>query len=354
MNKEEFNIFSVLSVADKELVHSSIIKLIIELDTDFLQIFEVKDVLTIKTEVSKKTKDNKHIRFDIVGFLETDTQQHNIVFFIENKFKATPTVDQLELYDKYFREQHHSPTKVLMVYFSEQVPSDVQAYCEGNNWHIYPYFSTKNDKSFFKYLVDHSINISKNEKIIFLIKEYIQYLERSWAVLFEIIQSPDLFTCEMINKYENINDRKRDIWFRYMLHLQSLISKKIKINYNSTNDGGTRHIPSIAFWFYNNSYFSIDGEIVKLGFVYNKQNKTKLDNLRAKLANNKDIAKGIIVENIEYKVNQGESKDKSEDERYSVIYLLSFNLKSYNNKEAFVESMGRIINRYYNFINSIS
>ena len=80
-----FNIFNVLSVADKELVHSSIIKILI----DEKELNFTKNFLDInaffgnsKLEDVKKNSTGKSIRLDVVGFDETN--ENNYVFIIEN------------------------------------------------------------------------------------------------------------------------------------------------------------------------------------------------------------------------------------------------------------------------------
>ncbi len=357
--KANFNIFKILSVADKELIHSSIIKLVINNDKDFLNVFDINKDFKIETEVKKTTKNKKRISFDLVGYSKEDI----ILFIIENKFKSTPSKDQLELYDTYFKEPNHIPdNKILMVYFKEQVPSDVEEYCKQNNWIIYPYFSTnKSNETFISYLKENIEKHYAHEKIKFLLEEYIEYMDNSWNHLFEKINSTKLF---VENDFINMNflfDRKRDVWFRYLMHIQHLISKEInkeEICYISENDGGSRPIPSVVFWFKGfkgfeeGPYFGIDGDVVKLGFRYNFYNIEFFKHIRKELLNdNKELVRNIIADdNIKFKTNSPNliMKDKKKNDNSSVMYLISFNLNNWKEKHEFIKSASNILKKYYN------
>ena len=104
-----FNIFQILSAGDKELVHSSMLKFLLEKYPLFLEEFlgdkfEHISEISIDLEISDKVLAdgiNKRLRFDLV----VKDESRKWLFAIENKFKATPTVYQLKLYDKYFEQQ---------------------------------------------------------------------------------------------------------------------------------------------------------------------------------------------------------------------------------------------------------
>ena len=81
-----FNIFNILSIADKELVHSSMIKLLIdEKELNFTKKF--LNIVSFsgdsELEVVKKNSVGKSIRLDIVGF--DDSKKTTYKFIIENK-----------------------------------------------------------------------------------------------------------------------------------------------------------------------------------------------------------------------------------------------------------------------------
>jgi hypothetical protein len=348
----KFNIFSILSVADKELTHSSVIKLVIEQDVEFLKQFDINEDCIVETEKSFKTAKNKSIRFDIIGFNNKNTGVENINFFIENKFKATPTKSQLVMYDDFFKEKNILPKKILMVYFSEQISSDVQKYCNDEGWKVYPYFSTDDGESFIKFLASKRDKFGPNAKIKFLIDEYIVYLSNSWKVLSEKINDKNLFLRKNFQNLELAYDRDRDVWFRYLMHIQSLISTKIdsNISYDSGNDGGSRPIPSVVFWFNNGAYFGIDGDSVKLGVLYDYKNYKAIEYIQSEL--NETLVKKMLVDDIDFKINNSKPKEKKGKDGSSVIFLISFNLNNWSEKDIFIETSGKILNNYYNYISN--
>lgn len=344
------NLFNILSVADKELTHSSVIRLIIEQDGLFLNQFNINENSIIETEHSFKTGNNKSIRFDIIGYNKEDTKVENINFFIENKFKATPTKAQLKRYDDFCKEKCISPKKILMVYFSEQIPSDVKKYCKVNDWMVYPYFSTNNKESFIEFLEKNKDKFVSDDKVKFLINEYIDYLNNSWSVLSTKVNSKKLFVRSDFTDLDLAYDRERDIWSRYLMHIQSLISEKINenISYDSTNDGGSRHIPSVVFWFDNGGYYGIDGDSVKLGMTYDYKNYKTLEKIHAEL--NKTDAKKILGDVINFRFNNSKPKVKKEKDGSSVFFLISFKFNNWKDKDVFIESSGKILNNYYEYI----
>ncbi|NLA24883.1 MAG: PD-(D/E)XK nuclease family protein [Bacteroidales bacterium] len=344
------NLFNILSVADKELTHSSVIRLIIEQHGLFLNQFNINENSIIETEQSFKTGKNKRIRFDIIGYNKEDNKVEDINFFIENKFKATPTKSQLKRYDDFCKEKNISPQKILMVYFSEQISSDVKVYCEKNAWDIYPYFSTGKDNSFIDFLEKNKEKFASDDKVKFLINEYVDYLNNSWSVLSEKVNSKQLFVRSDFTDLDLAYDRERDIWSRYLMHIQSLISEKINenISYDSTNDGGSRHIPSVVFWFDNGGYYGIDGDNVKLGVTYDYKNYKTLEKIHAEL--NKTDAKKILGDGIDFRINNSKPKVKKEKDGSSVFFLISFKFKNWKEKDMFIESSGKILKKYYDYI----
>ena len=190
------NIFEIISVADKELTHSSLIKFLItqnnKIATDYFSIDNTS--IEVKLEASEtvvlKESNNlvrKKLRFDIVITSNNHNNPNDSpLMLIENKYKATPTVRQLDLYDRYVKEHIKTPLpkKVLMVFLQEQIPSDVNTYCIENDWEVKSYFSLsdKESSSLTGYLsntiltFDGSADKLKND---FLLDEYKEYLNNT-------------------------------------------------------------------------------------------------------------------------------------------------------------------------------
>lgn len=217
-----FNIFHILSAGDKELVHSSMLKFLIEESSSFHKEFLGKEFenlseISIKLETSGNVSDdgrNKRLRFDLLGY--DKPKDGKLLFAIENKFKATPSVHQLELYDKYFDENknklHSKFTKYLIVFSEDQIPSDVRKYCDDSHskWVIRPFFSFGQNKP--KLLDFLQTQISKSNlpcsKERFLIKEYKEYLESIYKILNHYIASPTYYSYNTI-----INTEKENLIF---------------------------------------------------------------------------------------------------------------------------------------------
>lgn len=199
------NIFNILSAGNKELVHSSMLKLLCEIrEFDFIKRFlsieDKHENLKIILEKSERVIINENgkgklIRFDLLG--ESHDKVH---FLIENKFKATPSVKQLELYDK---TKKNRTKKFLMVFHTNQVTSDVRIYCEQNGWELRSYFSDgdSENQSLLSFLISLSVNDSLAENLKLLISEYTNYLKS----IHEDIQ-------HLKNNSNYITDRQIDEW----------------------------------------------------------------------------------------------------------------------------------------------
>jgi len=315
-----FNVFHILSAGDKELVHSSMLKFLIEeypiFRKEFLgEEFEHNIELYIKLEHSDNIKEetddenkvkpkNKRLRFDLLGYDKPENGK--LLFAIENKFKATPTVHQLMLYDKYFNKQKvldvikpsqkaSKPSskkvilaenfkKYLIVFSEEQIPSDVKEYCEKENWEIRSYFQL-NDKSSIENLLEKIEILDKNKN--FIAKQYNEFISNKSTELEKYLGQ---------EKFVSFAKKNREVHFRYLLHIQKLISDKqleldpnSEIKYSTGNDGGKNTIPSINFILegikFNHqniraAFFGIDGDTIKIGVYYfrdKKENKGEIE-----------------------------------------------------------------------------
>lgn len=291
MNKiqsSNFNIFKQLSVANKELVHSSMIKFMLEENiSNIQQYLDIPDFANnyCHLEVSA----GKRLRFDIVisSKEEKDEALTNPLIIIENKFKAIPTVKQLCLYDEFLKKSEISCEKRLMVFCEEQVTTSLRQYCDANKWKIKSYISfTSNDcllnnlkKS--NHLFDKD-DVSKN----LLLDHYTDYLHTYQNKVLDVINT------EYLSK-----ESERQYYSIYMLILLGEISKEIEeilIEEQIKNrpfipiisesiDIGSRIIPTVALWFsfsenkkylgINSQCLAINGTRISIGINYNKSPK---------------------------------------------------------------------------------
>jgi hypothetical protein len=342
-----FNIFNVLSVADKELVHSSIIKLLIdEKELNFTQTFlDIDGFSGISKLEDVKKSNGKSIRLDVVGFDETN--KTNYVFIIENKFKSTPTTIQLKEYDAI--NEINGAKKFLLVFSKEQVPSDVLQHCEDNHWTIKSYFNFESLKKDSLLELLQEIPKLEDVKKQYLITEYHEYLSSIKEDLEKLFENQTLLTSNYFNEYYKKSNSQslklREIKFRYLLHIQALLSKKISnfVEWEivTSNDGGSRPVPSVPFW-KGNFMYTIDGDSLKIGFSYNHSKAEFAEQLKNVLLE-KINDSGIINTFYGKQINNTIKNDKIS----SVISLVSFDLKNWDNKPKFIDNATVIFNVYY-------
>jgi hypothetical protein len=343
-----FNIFNVLSVADKELVHSSIIKLLIdEKELNFTKTFLDIDHFSgdSKLEEVKKNSIGKSIRLDIVGF--DDSKKTTYKFIIENKFKTTPTINQLEHYDAL--NEINSAKKFLLVFSKDQVPSDVFQYCDENHWQIKSYFNFDLSKKDSLLELLQEMPKLKDEKKQYLITEYQEYLSSIKEDLSFLFKNDEMYNSIKIENYLKENNSQslklREVKFRYLLHIQALLSKKISnfVEWEivTSNDGGSRPVPSVPFW-KGNFMYTIDGDSLKIGFSYNHSKAEFAEQFKNVLLEKiNDL--GIINTFDGKQINNTIKNDKIS----SVISLVSFDLKNWDNKPKFIDNATVIFNVYY-------
>ena len=353
-----FNIFNILSIADKELVHSSMIKLLIdEKELNFTKKF--LNIVSFsgdsELEVVKKNSVGKSIRLDIVGF--DDSKKTTYKFIIENKFKSTPTINQLKAYDA--NNEINSAKKFLLVFSKDQVPSDVLQHCEDNNWAIKSYFNFEPSKkdSLLELLIEMPKLIDVKKQ--YLITEYKEYLSSIKEDLEKLFTNQTLLTSKNFEDSQSL--KLREVKFRYLLHIQALLSKKItnfvELKIVTSNDGGSRPVPSVPFW-KGNFMVTIDGDSLKIGFYYN-HTKAEIAEQLKNILTEKIIEDTQILYNprrsiqINNKIKLGKNqKDGAfNTDGASVISLVSYDLKYWQknkSKSDFIEDAALIFNSYYN------
>lgn len=294
------NIFDILSVADKELVHSAMLQFFIESDNwkgDFFEFLvgKKKDVFYPKLEYSDSFQEGtkkKRIRFDLVLF--EDKEQTKPILIIENKFKATPTVEQLKLYDEfiYHKKLNSSKkepiSKILFVFSLDSVSGNISDYCKNNNWNIMPYITNlSGDSSLLKILKDklEGISAEKCNKELLFIRDYSESIESYSTIFNGLLSSRNFPKYVKDNKFEYrqflINFQKR-IWEK--LDISEKLKEKIDVGI------GTNDTPSVHFWFklgeeysrWNKRgivaiYSAIDGSTFKLGIEFEKEKSENLE-----------------------------------------------------------------------------
>ncbi len=376
------NIFQILSSGNLELTHSAMVRLLLEPET-YEGLNEKKELLIhffnktidhsfhIELEQSFKLKFNgkdKRIRFDIllVGNPSEDKKKP-ILGVIENKFKATPTETQLKMYDSYLTQHEYMDLefKNLLVFDINQVPSDVKKYAGDNKWNITGYFGANGILENLKKRQS-KIRI-EDESIRVLIYNYVSYLEAIEAEINEIKNSPKYISYEEVKKQTASVLSHREIYFRYLLYIQSELSNsKVLKNHLSTssfksdNDGGKNNIPSIAFWFSNNSkkitpgvvgfYFGIDGDAMKIGIQYDRKNTNELEPFIAQISESLEQTLNCNTLSIEKnRRSMKTSNDEKKSNNLSVFSIFTFKLKSDNElKDQVLKDLESIIIHFYN------
>ena len=143
----KFNFFTILSKDDKELIHSSFIRFLLQdastsefvvsnlfpafsdlLNRDSIAL---EKVYNYKITDEKGKKKGKRIRIDLHA--ESDNGQSLLI--IENKFKSFPYIEQLEIYDERLQESHgvKNIVKYLLCFDKDIIPF------EKENWHFISY-----------------------------------------------------------------------------------------------------------------------------------------------------------------------------------------------------------------------
>jgi hypothetical protein len=378
------NIFHILSSGNLELTHSAMIRLLLDREIydglneneDLLKYFFNKTIdNSFKIELEQSFKSNyngkeKRIRYDILFVGEpSENKKKPILGVIENKFKATPTKTQLEMYDSHLTQHGYMDLefKILLVFDTNQVPSDVKKYGDDKKWNIICYFGTNGILDKLNKL-ESEISI-KDESIRVLIHNYVSYLNAIKSEIYEIKNSPKYISYEEVKKQTASVLSHREIYFRYLLHIQSELSNSTGLKnhfstsgFKSDNDGGKNNIPSIAFWFSNNSkkitpgvigyYFGIDGDSMKIGIQYDRKNTNELEPFIAQISESLEQALKCTTLSIEKNRRSIKtSNDEKKSNNLSVFSIFTFKLKSDNElKDQVLKDLENIIVNFNNLI----
>jgi len=330
------NIFEILASADKELVHSSMIKFFLDYDhlgddfvTNFIGISNLQSRGEIKLEQSYKNHSTgERVRFDLLCTSSKDGMTP--IMIIENKFKSTVSIKQLELYDNYLEtHDNKNAVKVLFVFSPDQVLGDVHTYCVNNNWKVYSYVPGSSRFTKIKDLVSW-LNDVKNkpgldQKSEILVNDYFDYLE-SFALIIK-----DYISNHNFKEFNKSSDRF--IYFQYLLYIQQRIIKEFDAkgikNIIPSHDGGKNVIPGIAFWMpvknklgVNSAFSAIDGNSFKLGISYQKKENKFVSNFITELRNNwktKNLKTLLLKENNRNLKSLNETNERKQESVYSIF-----------------------------------
>jgi hypothetical protein len=356
------NIFNILASADKELVHSAMLKFI--LDSDYLANDFLTNVIGISnlqfkgnTELEQSDKNpqtNKKIRFDLL--IRSSKDNKTPILLIENKFKATPTVEQLKLYDDYFESKGiHDIHKVLFVFSKSQLSTNVSDYCH-NRWKVVSYVafveSKEGNHSLLSWLKDAKTHQELDERSKLLINDYYDYLLSLEKEINKLVGN--------ISYVEYTTESNRFIHFQYLLYIQGLISNQLlgkeSLNITANNDGGKNVIPSIAFWMgvkninfkgVDSAFAGIDGNTFKLGISYDKNDKEYLSEVVRLLKNNwktKNFKTLLLTENNR---NLKSLKDPNTQKPHSVYSIFTFQIKQKTELTDIVSEIAEISVDYF-------
>lgn len=273
------NIFDLLSVGDKELVHSSMIKLLMELRKADGSSFILERLgLVVRPYSIKKEHKVANNRFDLFFELESNNNIEEYCV-IENKFKAIPSVDQLEKYKP--NEKHISYSrKILFVLSKEFISESFKNQCKNNDWQLFYYFDfdenpSENDSLFgLVEMLSNNINDVKNiendendesgvsssndnvtahynnsvQDLKMLLIHYREHLQIYYDKLKKIIEPQTNSVVTAFKKISEINENKTFYLRNYLFYIQSKIeSEDILKIFTPFNDGGTNTNPCVGF-----------------------------------------------------------------------------------------------------------
>ena len=188
-----FNIFKVLEKDNKELIHSSFFKFLLENDNhfhnDFLQV-SISGKSIPKLEKSY-TLHKKKYRFDL------EIIEENQIIIVENKFKSFPNHKQLTDYDSILNHfyPNHAQLKFIFCF-------DKSLFKNYGNW------IAKDYGELLLYLKLYIIKVDDNEKKIF-IDHYITFLE-------EYILSYNNHAKDCRKVFFNQSDNDNKFWIRLL------------------------------------------------------------------------------------------------------------------------------------------
>lgn len=302
---------------------------------------------------------------------------------IENKFKATPTVEQLELYDKFINPEESNSSKkgpisfndvkkILFVFSMDSVSGPIIDYCDKYKWKIIPYVKAIDNKQTLLHFLDDKIKKIKycptDEKEKLFLLDYILLLKGHQDIIIKLIK-PDKEPWT----FPKYDEKNRFYYLQFLLFIQKKIYDRLvpnpdfsklasnldfPIKFSLNNDGGRNNTPSVNFWLDSDVgkgcnihavYVSIDGDNLRLGFQYKRRPKDAnliseefIDKFIKSLNGLHDNNKITLERSDKKQVKSNESKDP----RYSVYSILTRSLEDLPVIEV-LDELPKIISSYF-------
>lgn len=223
-----FNIFKVLEKDDKELIHSSFIKYLLEnYGCYFYKYLFNLEHDNYKTPELEKSYEKQRLDIEIIS---NDNKE---IVVIENKFKTFPHKEQLKRYDKILKKYHKDKKKHKFVICFDS--NSLTFYNE--NWTFISYSEIL--EVINKFLIS-TQNISNDEKLfinhycIFLNQYYYDY-SHNLNNLKELLENP--------------NDKISRFWLRLFYSNvqnkieQKFLDKEVEVSFDS--DTGKTSVPLV-------------------------------------------------------------------------------------------------------------
>lgn len=281
----DFNIFTILEKDNKELIHSSFIKFLIEEDEKFfLEFLEIELIENAKVTLEKsykypnkgKTKNNRS-RFDI------EIKNEERIIIIENKFKSFPNEKQLIEYNKSlnFNYNSHKIEKILLCFDKNIFKTNIK------EWIIKDY------KDLVLYLEKYIASIKDIEKKIF-VSHYYLFLKNYTEKYQLILKSAN-------NIFSNQKDNENKFWIKLFysnleIQLSDYFANK-NLNVNVYIASGNTSIPLINIvpikWKIDNVELLIQIQNGEFKFYAHTENK---DFLKKMIDYSKDVMNNEFLE----------------------------------------------------------
>lgn len=223
-----FNIFKVLEKDDKELIHSSFIKYLLENHGYYFY----KHLLNLehdKYNIPELEKSYDKQRLDI-EIISNDSKE---IVVIENKFKSFPNKEQLKRYDKLLKKYHKDKTKYRFL-----ICFDTSNLAFSNeNWKFISYSEILNVIDSFLFLSHH---LSNDERMF--INHYRMFLNHYYEEYNNNLKNLNVLL-------ENPNDKVSKFWLRLFYSIvqnkleQIFIDKNVEVIFDT--DRGKTSVPLV-------------------------------------------------------------------------------------------------------------
>ena len=208
----KFNIFRVLEKDDKELIHSSFLKYLLEnwgkyfYNSLFKKPHLDFNIIELEKSYSKQ-------RFD----LEITSRDGKEIIVVENKFKSFPNRLQLANYDKILKKHHAGKTinKFLLCFDSETVSFETK------QWNVITYSQLLESINIF---LEKESSLSIDERVF--VEHYASFLSEYFSEFNYHIQNIDKLL-------RNASEKDNKFWLRLF---NSMIANKIEQKFNELNE----------------------------------------------------------------------------------------------------------------------